>query len=193
MAQLSWEAIQDAICDCRRCNLCRARTHIALGEGNTQADIMLVGEGPGEEEDRQGRPFVGKAGQLLDRMMAAIELSREELYITNVVKCRPPNNRTPAEDEANACLPFLRAQYALIQPKIVLCLGATATKYVYDRDAYVSRMHGKWLNKGGVWFLPTYHPAALLRDERKKRDAWADLQALKQKYSEIKRMRHEGA
>lgn len=146
---------------------------------------MLVGEGPGADEDAQGRPFVGKAGQLLDKMFSAIDMRREDLYITNVVKCRPPGNRTPLDEEAQACLPVLRKQYALIRPKIVVCLGATAARYVYDLEARITRDRGKWLEKGGVWFLPTYHPAALLRDESKKREVWEDLQALAQKYRSI--------
>ncbi len=185
MADLTWETIENAICECGRCNLCRQRKHIVLGEGNRNADIMLVGEGPGGDEDRIGRPFVGRAGQLLDKMLEAIHLSRADLYITNVVKCRPPNNRTPLDEEAAACLPFLRAQYALIRPKIVVCLGATAARYVYDPEARITRVHGVWKEKAGVWFLPTYHPAALLRDESKKREAWEDLQSLEKKYSEI--------
>lgn len=185
MAELTWESIESEIRDCRRCGLCRQRSTVVLGEGNRHADILLVGEGPGGDEDRLGRPFVGKAGQLLDKMIASIDMRREDLYITNVVKCRPPGNRTPLDEEAQACLPVLRKQYALIRPKIVVCLGATAARYVYDPEARITRDRGKWLEKGGVWFLPTYHPAALLRDESKKREVWEDLQALAQKYRSI--------
>ncbi|HWQ06748.1 MAG TPA: uracil-DNA glycosylase [Feifaniaceae bacterium] len=185
MAELSWESIEAELQNCQRCGLCKARSHIVLGEGSRSADILFVGEGPGGDEDRLGRPFVGKAGQLLDRMIAAIDMKREDLYITNVVKCRPPGNRTPQEEEAQACLPILRKQYALIRPKIVVCLGATAAKYVYAPEARITRDRGKWIEKNGVWFLPTYHPAALLRDETKKRDVWEDLQAIAKKYTEI--------
>ena len=180
-----WDALLCQIRDCRRCSLCDTRANSVPGEGNRRADILLVGEGPGHDEDLKGRPFVGPAGQLLDRMLAAISLSREQMYITNVVKCRPPNNRNPQEEEAIACLPYLRAQYRLIQPKIVVCLGSVATRYLYDPQARITQVRGKWLEKKGVWFLPTYHPAALLRDESKKRDAWADMQALLKKYTEL--------
>jgi len=185
MAELSWESIECEIKDCRRCSLCKERNNIVLGEGNRSADIMFIGEGPGGDEDRLGRPFVGKAGQLLDRMIAAIDMKREDLYITNVVKCRPPGNRTPMDEEAQACLPILRKQYALIKPKIVVCLGATSAKHVYSPEARITRDRGKWVEKNGVWFMPTYHPAALLRDESKKREAWDDLQSLAQKYRSI--------
>ena len=184
--QASWETLEHLVQDCTKCRLCQKRTHPAFGEGNRQADILFVGEGPGREEDLQGRPFVGPAGQLLDRMLAATGLAREEVYIANVVKCRPPNNRNPEDDEAELCLPYLRAQYALIRPKIIVCLGSIATRHLYDRDARITRVRGQWLEKGGVWFLPTYHPAALLRDESKKRDAWEDMQSLYKKYNELK-------
>lgn len=185
----NWEALERAVDACTSCRLCQSRTHVAFGEGNRDADILLVGEGPGREEDLQGRPFVGPAGQLLDRMLAATGIARGDVYIANVVKCRPPNNRNPQDDEAELCLPYLRAQYALVRPKIVVCLGAIATRYLYAREARITLVRGQWLNKRGVWFLPTYHPAALLRDESKKRDAWADMQALQQKYTEL--MEHQ--
>ena len=187
MPELSWESIEREIEHCRRCGLCQQRHSIVLGEGNRKADIMLVGEGPGADEDAQGRPFVGKAGQLLDKMFQAIDMRREDLYITNVVKCRPPGNRTPENDEAEACLPILRMQYALIKPKIVVCLGATATRHVYDSEARITRVRGLWLEKNGTLFLPTYHPAALLRDETKKKDVWADLQSIARTYTAMKK------
>ena len=187
MPELSWESIEREIANCRRCVLCQQRQNIVLGEGNRNADIMLIGEGPGADEDAQGRPFVGKAGQLLDKMFLSIDMRREELYSTNVVKCRPPGNRTPENDEAEACLPILRMQYALIKPKIVVCLGATATRYVYDPEARVTRVRGQWLEKNGTLFLPTYHPAALLRDETKKKDVWADLQSIARTYTAMKK------
>ena len=180
-----WEQIERMIQNCRRCGLCEQRHSIVLGEGNRKASVMLVGEGPGADEDAQGRPFVGKAGQLLDKMFSAIDMRREDLYITNVVKCRPPGNRTPLDEEAQACLPILRMQYRLIRPKIVVCLGATATRHVYDPEARITRVRGQWLEKNGTFFLPTYHPAALLRDESKKKDVWADLKSIAQKYAEL--------
>ena len=186
MPELSWERVEQEIANCNRCGLCQQRHSIVLGEGNRHADIMLVGEGPGADEDAQGRPFVGKAGQLLDKMFLSIDMRREELYITNVVKCRPPGNRTPEDVEAEACLPILRMQYALIKPKIVVCLGATATRHVYDREARITRVRGQWMEKNGTLFLPTYHPAALLRDETKKKDVWADLQSIARTYAAMK-------
>lgn len=188
MADLSWESIERQTANCRRCGLCEQRHSIVLGEGNKNTQIMLVGEGPGADEDAQGRPFVGKAGQLLDKMFSAIDIRREELYITNVVKCRPPGNRTPLDEEAEACLPILRMQYALIKPKIVVCLGATATRHLYDREARITRVRGQWLEKNGTLFLPTYHPAALLRDESKKKDVWADLQSIVKTYEKIRQL-----
>ena len=186
--ELTWEGLERAVAGCNRCRLCEKRTLPAFDEGDPNATILFVGEGPGFEEDRQGRPFVGPAGQLLDRMLAACGLKRgEDVYIANVVKCRPPGNRNPEDDEAKCCLPYLRAQYALIRPKIVVCLGAIATKHLYDRDARITRVRGVWKEKAGVWFLPTYHPAALLRDESKKRDAWADFQAILEKYTELRK------
>jgi DNA polymerase len=185
MAEQNWKTIESEIENCRRCDLCLERNHIVLGDGNRNADVMLVGEGPGGDEDKIGLPFVGKAGQLLDKMLASIDMRREDLYITNVVKCRPPGNRTPMEEEAEACLPVLRMQYALIRPKIIVCLGATATRYLYDPEARITKVRGVWKQKNGVWMLPTYHPAALLRDETKKRDAWNDLQSLSKKYHEL--------
>lgn len=189
MPELSWETIERQIENCRRCKLCEQRHSIVLGEGNRNADIMLVGEGPGADEDALGRPFVGKAGQLLDKMFSAIDIKREELYITNVVKCRPPGNRTPQDDEATACLPILRMQYALIRPKIVVCLGATATRHLYDPEARITRVRGQWMEKNETLFLPTYHPAALLRDETKKKDVWTDLQSIAKTYAAIRQQK----
>ena len=186
MPDISWESIEQKIADCRRCGLCQQRHSIVLGEGNRNADIMLIGEGPGADEDAQGRPFVGKAGQLLDKMFLSIDMRREELYITNVVKCRPPGNRTPLDEEATACLPILRMQYTLIQPKIVVCLGATATRHVYDHEARITRVRGQWLEKNQTLFIPTYHPAALLRDETKKKDVWEDLQSIARTYAAMR-------
>lgn len=185
MTKYYWKELYSEINDCQKCRLCEQRTNIVIGEGDPKATIMFIGEGPGRDEDLSGRPFVGRAGQLLDKMIGAIGFRREEVYIANVVKCRPPNNRTPEESEADACLPYLRVQFALIRPKIIVCLGATAAKYIYDPNVRITRDRGVWKEKKGVWILPTYHPAALLRDESKKREAWEDMQKLKQKYDEI--------
>ena len=180
-----WHELNDEILSCRLCQLCETRTHVVLGEGNPSAKVMLVGEGPGKDEDATGRPFVGRAGQLLDKMLAAVDLDRDKVYITNVVKCRPPNNRTPSDDEAQACLPYLRAQFALVRPAIIVCLGATAAKYIYAPDIRITRDRGKWKQSKGVWILPTYHPAALLRNEGWKRESWEDMKSIREKVAEL--------
>mgnify|MGYP002732267776 CR=1 FL=1 len=187
MRHYDWAELYQEILSCQNCPLGKTRTNAVPGKGNPRADILFIGEGPGREEDQQGLPFVGAAGRLLDKMLAAIELDRDKVYIANVVKCRPPSNRTPLEEEAAACLPYLRAQTALIRPKIIVCLGATATRYVYDENARITRDRGVWRVKKGVWIMPTYHPAALLRDPAKKKDAWADLQAVRDRIGLLRR------
>lgn len=182
-----WETLYSTLQSCQACGLSSGRTNIVIGDGNPKAKIMLIGEGPGRDEDLQGIPFVGAAGKLLDRMLASINFDRNDVYIANIVKCRPPQNRTPLEEEAEACLPHLRAQVALVRPGIIVCLGATAARYVYDRNARITRDRGIWKCAKGVWILPTYHPAALLRDESKKREAWDDLKKLRAKYEELYR------
>lgn len=183
--KVSWKTLCENITTCTACPLHKTRTNVAIEDGSRHSKIMLVGEGPGQEEDRQGIPFVGPAGQLLNKMLASIDLTRKDVYICNIVKCRPPNNRTPAIDEAQICLPFLRAQYVLIQPRVILCLGATAAKYVLDYNIRITRDRGVWHEKNGVFMLATYHPAALLRDESKKSDAWADMCSLRDKIQEL--------
>ncbi len=176
----TWSALLEEIQDCRKCGLCQGRTRTVPGEGNPRSPLLFVGEGPGANEDAQGRPFVGAAGQLLDRMLASIGLVREQVYIANVVKCRPPGNRAPTPEEAGACLPHLRAQVSLIRPKIIVCLGATPARYILGDDARVTRDRGQWVQRRGVRMMCTYHPAALLRDESKKQPAWADFQAIRE-------------
>lgn len=163
---------------CEACRLCKGRHNAVPGEGRRDADIMLIGEGPGEQEDLSGRPFVGPAGQLLDRMLAAVGLERGEVYIANVVKCRPPRNRQPERDEAEACLPYLRAQVALVRPRIIVLLGATAARNAIGPDIRITRDRGRWYEKDGVELLVTYHPSALLRDASLKRAAWEDFKGL---------------
>lgn len=183
--RVSWPELMKEIQLCTRCPLCQERLFVVPGEGNLHARLMLIGEGPGAQENQTGRPFVGAAGQLLDKMLAAIGLSREEVYIANVVKCRPPQNRVPAPDEANACLAHLRAQVALIRPQVIVCLGATSARYVIGEECRITRDRGTWVEKKGVWIMPTFHPAALLRDESKKRPAWEDFKAVRDKLSEL--------
>ena len=182
---LHWQTLKAQVAACEGCALYSTRTHTVFGEGNENAEILFVGEGPGREEDIQGRPFVGPAGQLLDKMLTAIELDRTKVYIANIVKCRPPQNRVPLEEEALACLPYLRAQTGLIKPKIIVCLGATAARYIYDRDVRITRERGVWKEKKGVWILPTYHPAALLRDPERKKEAWEDMKSIRTRYLEL--------
>lgn len=169
---------------CRKCGLRGGCSGVVFGEGNPAARLMLIGEGPGADEDRLGRPFVGKAGQLLDQMLAAIGLERfQHTYIANVVKCRPPGNRVPAFDEARACLPWLVRQILLVSPRIIILLGNTALKNLIDPRAAITAMRGQWLtSKSGIKIMPTYHPAALLRDTSKKRPVWEDLQMVRDMY-----------
>lgn len=181
----SWEQVLEGISQCEKCGLCKTRHSTVPGEGNVHARVLFVGEGPGADEDAQGRPFVGRAGQLLTQMILAIGLKREEVYIANIVKCRPPQNRTPLPEEAQACLPWLRMQTGLIKPDIIVCLGATAGKWIIDPELRITRDRGKWVHRKGVWILPTFHPSALLRDESLKRPAWEDMKKLRDKLREL--------
>ena len=161
----SWKLLKSECADCSRCELCETRTNLVFGVGNEAAEVMFIGEGPGEQEDLQGEPFVGPAGKLLDDMLEMIDLDRSRVYIANIVKCRPPHNRVPEAFEQNACLPYLRAQFVLVRPKILVCLGATAAKAVIRPDLRITRERGIWVDKKGTQILPTYHPSALLRDQ----------------------------
>jgi DNA polymerase len=167
--------------DCSKCRLCENRKNVVFGEGNENTNVMFIGEGPGAEEDNTGRPFVGKAGQLLTKMIESIDIRRDDVYIANIVKCRPPANRVPFDDEAECCIPYLRKQVSVIRPKIIVCLGATASKYIIDKNIRITRDRGKWYEKGSFFMLPTYHPSALLRDPGKKRDAWNDFKSIRKK------------
>ncbi len=183
--QTTWATLAQAIADCTACPLCEGCRQKVPGQGDPAAPLMLIGEGPGEQEDKQGAAFVGPAGQLLTRMLEAISLPRERVYICNIVKCRPPQNRTPLPDEVLACSPHLRAQWALVQPRAVLLLGATAVRGVLGENYRITRCRGQWFERGGVPVLATYHPSALLRDQSKKREAWEDLKLVRQKLLEL--------
>ncbi len=173
----SLEEIAAHVSTCRSCPLYPTRTNTVPGEGNADApDILFIGEGPGADEDAQGRPFIGKAGQLLTKMIEAMGYSREELFIANVVKCRPPNNRTPLPEEMEACLPYLRQQVGLIKPKVMVGLGATAIKGLLGKTAGITRLRGTWQEYQGIKLMPTFHPSYLLRDPSKKKVVWQDLQ-----------------
>lgn len=182
---VSWEQLEGACAACRRCGLCETRRNVVIGDGARESRVLLIGEGPGEQEDLQGRAFVGPAGQLLDRMLACIGLDRGQVYIANVVKCRPPRNRDPLPEEQAACLPYLRAQVRLIRPQVIVCLGRVAAQAVIRPDFRIMREHGQWVERKGYWLTATYHPSALLRDPSKKRDAYEDLKKLKSKLEEL--------
>jgi uracil-DNA glycosylase family 4 len=168
--------------DCRRCRLARERTCIVFGEGNPRAKLVFVGEGPGFEEDRQGKPFVGAAGQLLSRIIEAIKLTRSQVYICNIIKCRPPGNRNPEPDEINTCSPFLERQIAAIQPDFICALGTFAAQTLLKTATPISRLRGRFHQYQGLKVLPTYHPAYLLRNPAKKRDVWEDMKMLMKEY-----------
>ena len=168
--------------NCRRCPLAATRTNVVFGEGDPHAKLMFIGEGPGADEDRLGRPFVGKAGQLLDRMIAAMQFKREEVYIANVVKCRPPGNRVPTPDEAARCIGYLERQIRFIAPEVIVLLGATAVTFLLDRHDGITRLRGNWLDYNGIPVMPTFHPAFLLRQESAKREAWHDLKLVMAKF-----------
>lgn len=171
---------------CTKCGLCSTRTNVVFGVGNPEADIMFVGEGPGENEDLQGEPFVGKAGQLLDKYLQVIGLDRtKNIYIANIVKCRPPQNRDPEAAEQDLCIDWLRAQTRLIKPKVIVCLGRIAAQKLISENFKVTKQHGEFIKKGNLLFMGTYHPAALLRNPSNKPDALADFQALRDKIKKL--------
>ncbi len=170
------KAIREDIGDCTRCRLHKGRKNIVFGVGNMNADLMFVGEGPGADEDEQGEPFVGRAGQLLNNMISAMGLKREDVYIANVVKCRPPGNRTPEKDECDICSPFLLRQIETIQPKVIVALGAVAAKNLLAMNDSMANLRGRWYDFRGSKLAVTYHPAYLLRDPRQKKETWKDLQ-----------------
>ena len=181
---LDWNALEKTCASCTRCGLCETRHNVVFGVGERTADVMFIGEGPGEQEDLQGEPFVGPAGKLLDDMMAIIDLDRTNTYIANIVKCRPPRNRDPLETEQDACIDYLRNQVALIQPKIIVCLGRIAAKRLIDFEYRITRQHGEWIQKGGTWMTAIYHPSALLRDVSKRPETFEDLLAIREKIRE---------
>jgi len=166
--------LQKVALNCRNCVLCQKRNNVVFGEGNPRAELMFIGEGPGADEDASGRPFVGAAGQLLDKMIAAMHLSREDVYIANIVKCRPPGNRMPAEEEAAACIGYLERQIELIRPKVIVLLGGTALHFLLKTDG-ITRCRGRWYEYKDIAVMPTFHPAFLLRKAESKREAWHDL------------------
>lgn len=180
------EELESRISGCKACPLGDTRQNLVFGKGNPQAALLFIGEGPGGDEDKQGQPFVGRAGQLLDRIIEAAELPWEDIYITNVVKCRPPQNRLPAPAEVEICKSHLREQLRIIQPQFIICLGALAARVVVDPKAKITQIRGKWVEKGAFRIMPTFHPAALLRDPAKKRPVWEDMQQVRDAYRLLK-------
>jgi DNA polymerase len=181
----AWDALEQRCRDCRLCPLGASKTNTVFGTGNRQASLMFVGEAPGEQEDRTGIPFVGKAGQLLDKFLFAVDIPREEVYIANILKCRPPNNRDPDPAEEDACIGYLREQFRLIRPKVLVCLGRISAMRLIKPDFRITREHGQWFYKGGIWMTAVYHPAALLRDPVKKEDMLRDMMAVREKLGEM--------
>ena len=175
-----WNTLEESCRNCKDCALCQGRTNVVFGVGNRNADIMFVGEGPGAQEDLQGEPFVGPAGKLLDDMLSIIDLDREKCYIANIVKCRPPGNRDPREEEQDACVGYLWDQIALVKPKIIVCLGRIAATRLIRPDFRITREHGTWTQQYGMWMTAMYHPSALLRDVTKRPDTFSDLLKIRQ-------------
>lgn len=184
--QKDWETLETQCRNCTACPLAATRQHVVFGVGSREAEVLFIGEGPGANEDAQGEPFVGRAGQLLDKMLAAVGLSREKnIYIANMVKCRPPQNRDPLPEEQEACIGWLKGQVALLRPKIIVCLGRVAACRLIDPAFKVTRQHGEFVLKKGVWMMGTLHPAALLRTPSQKPEAFADFLKLRDKIGEV--------
>lgn len=177
----NWEELEKSISGCEKCKLCKGRKNIVFGIGNKDAKLMFIGEGPGADEDEQGIPFVGKAGQLMNKALEGLGIKREEVYIANIVKCRPPNNRDPEKEEIDSCLDYLRNQVMLIKPKVIVLLGRIALKSILGEEYSITASRGKIIDRKGIIYIPTWHPAALLRDEYKKIDFWNDLKLANKK------------
>ena len=182
---VTWESLEQTCANCSKCALCQSRNNVVFGVGQKAADIMFIGEGPGEQEDLKGEPFVGAAGKLLDDMLSIIDLDRKNCYIANIVKCRPPGNRDPKEEEQDACIEYLRNQVALIRPKIIVCLGRIAAMRIIRPDYRITREHGVWVQKNGIWMTAIYHPSALLRDLNKRPETFEDILSIRDKYKDL--------
>ena len=186
MSQELWKDLEDRCQSCQACPLGRTRTHLVFGVGDRSADLMFVGEAPGQAEDEQGIPFVGAAGKLLDRYLYAVGIPRESVYIANILKCRPPHNRDPLPEEEDACIGFLREQVKLIRPKIIVCLGRISAMRLIRPDYKITKEHGTWEQKGDFLIPAVYHPALLLRDPRRKEEMLEDMKKIKEKLDELK-------
>ena len=186
MSMLDWEELEQTCLNCRKCALADTRTNVVFGVGPRDAEIMLIGEGPGENEDLKGEPFVGRGGQLLDEMLAVVDLDRKKnVYIANMVKCRPPQNRDPLNTEQDACIGYLRNQTALLRPKIIVCLGRVSALRIIKPDFKITKEHGQWFESAGVWMTALYHPAAILRDPRRRPETFEDLKKIQAKAKEV--------
>lgn len=186
MSTLNWDQLEAQCLSCRKCSLCEGRTNVVFGVGPRDAEVLFIGEGPGENEDLQGQPFVGRAGRLLDDMLEIIDLSRtKNIYIANMVKCRPPKNRDPLPAEQDACMDYLRDQVSLLRPKIIVCLGRISAMRIIKEDFKITQEHGQWFEKNGVYTMALYHPAALLRDPRRKPETFEDLKTLQAKIRQV--------
>lgn len=181
----SWQELEKQCMGCKGCGLWETRNHVVFGVGNRNADLMFVGEGPGEQEDLKGEPFVGPAGQLLDDMLSIIDIDRSKCYIANIVKCRPPRNRDPLEQEQEACMDYLRNQIALVQPKVIVCLGRIAAMRLIDPNYRITREHGRWVQRGDFFLSAIYHPSALLRDPSKRPETFEDLLSIRAKLEQL--------
>lgn len=182
-----WEKLYDECNKCTKCPLYQTKTNTVFGSGNKNADLMFIGEAPGESEDLQGKPFVGRSGQLLDKYLDAVGLKREDTYIANIIKCRPPKNRDPKPEEQDACIDYLRRQLSLINPKVIVCLGRISAMRIIKPDFKITSEHGKWFKKGNYLICAVYHPAALLRDPRKRDDMMADFLSIRQKLDSMEK------
>ena len=182
---MTWEELEAQCMSCEKCELCKTRTNVVFGQGNREADLMFIGEAPGESEDLSGIPFVGRAGKLFDKYLEAVEIPRESVYIANMLKCRPPKNRDPQSNEQDMCIDYLREQVRLIRPKLIVCLGRISAMRLIRPDFKITKEHGEWFKKGNFEICAVYHPSLLLRDPRKKEDMLTDMKAVKAKLDEI--------
>src|SRR6056297_659140 len=183
-----YESFKEKALKCERCHLREGCTQVVMGEGSIDNKIMFIGEGPGGTEDKKGRPFVGRAGQLLNKILKSVNIKREDIYITNIVKCRPPENRNPTDNEMKACSPILKTEMKYINPKVIVPLGSIASQYLINSSIKITEDRGKWYNKGDLYFLPTFHPAYLLRNANMKKPVWKDFKKIKKAVDRIEEL-----
>ena len=188
----NYQKLRKKALKCERCKLREGCKQVVMGEGSLENKIMFIGEGPGANEDKIGRPFVGKAGNLLDKIMDSVDINREDVYISNIIKCRPPNNRTPSISEAKACMPILKSEIEIIDPKVIITLGSTALKYLIDQDMSITRNRGQWIERGKYYILPTFHPAYLLRNPNAKKAVWRDFKLISKAIDRINELKKSG-